>query len=362
MDLGGVRKKKTHYFTKSIKMWYNNMIDLILFMIRVAINGFGRIGRAAAKIILTRPDVFELVAVNDLADHKTLGHLFAYDSFFGKYEGAVLATDDSLEVNGVKIAMLSEPDPSKLPWEKMGVDVVLECTGRFTTKEKSQAHLNAGATKVLISAPAKDDALTLVYGVNEEQYQGEAIVSNASCTTNCLAPVAKVLNDAFGVEQMMMSTIHSYTASQNLVDAPHKDLRRARSANLSIIPTTTGAAKAVTKVIPSLQDKMTGMAFRIPTPNVSLVDAVFLLKGKDLTKEEINAAFDKASTHDLDGILAVSKDPLVSVDYKANPNSATVDSDLTEVCGPMVKVVAWYDNEWGYATRLVDMAHYICSV
>ncbi len=327
--------------------------------IRVAINGFGRIGRAAFKIALERPEM-EVVAINDLADAKVLGHLLQHDTAYGRYRYAVGVEEGGIRVNDTLYPVLCEKDPTKLPWKDLAVDVVLECTGRFVDKDSSAQHITAGARKVVLSAPAKggaEDVKTFLMGVNEDTYADEAVVSNASCTTNCLAPVAKVLEDAFGIEKALMTTIHSYTADQNLQDAPHKDLRRARAAGQNIVPTTTGAAIAVAEVIPVLKDRFDGLALRVPTIVVSITDFTFLLK-KKTTVEEVNAVLRTAAEGErMRGVLAVTEEPLVSSDFIGNPFSSIVDLPLTKVVdGDFVKVVAWYDNEWGYSQRLVEMA------
>jgi glyceraldehyde 3-phosphate dehydrogenase len=329
-------------------------------MLKIAINGFGRIGRPVFKIAMERPDV-EVVAINDLTDNKMLAHLLKYDSVFGVYNKKVEATEDFISVDGQEIKALSEKDPKNLPWKEMGVDIVLECTGIFKDQESADAHLEAGAKKVIISAPPKDDTQILCLGCNEEAYDPEKhnIVSNASCTTNCLAPVAKVINDQFGIEKALMSTIHSYTSTQNLVDGPNKDELRARAAALNIIPSTTGAAIAVTKVIPELEGKFDGMAFRVPTPCVSVVDMTAKLKKKsDL--EEINQALETAASGELKGILEATREPMVSSDFIGNKHSSIVDLNQTMMLGDdMVKIISWYDNEWGYSERMIDLAQKI---
>src|SRR3989339_2248034 len=322
-------------------------------MTNVAINGFGRIGRAAAKITLESP-VMNLVAINDLGDIPTLAHLLKYDSCYGIYEKEVGYKDNGLIVNTHNIRFFSEKNPKDLPWKALEIDVVLESTGVFLTKELAKSHITAGAKKVVLSAPPKDESVPIyVIGSNEKKYNGEDIVSNASCTTNCIAPVMKVLDDVFGIEKSMMTTVHSYTADQSLVDGPHKDLRRARAAAVNIIPTTTGAAIATTEAIPSLKGKFDGMALRVPVLTGSIVDAVYVLK-KKASERAINDALRAASgSKKLKGILVVSNEPLVSSDIIGNPASAIVDMQLTKVIdGDLVKVVAWYDNEWGYSTRL----------
>ncbi|OGW60296.1 MAG: type I glyceraldehyde-3-phosphate dehydrogenase [Nitrospirae bacterium RBG_16_64_22] len=328
--------------------------------IRVGINGFGRIGRNFFRASLATPDI-EIVAVNDLTDAKTLAHLLKYDSVHRTLPGKVEASDSSISVDGRTLKVIAEKDPAALPWKALGVDVVIESTGRFTDRAGAEKHLAAGARKVVISAPAKDPDATFVMGVNDQTYDRAKhnIVSNASCTTNCLAPACKVLLDNFGIERGLMTTIHSYTNDQMILDLPHKDLRRARAAAVSMIPTSTGAAKALHLVIPELKGKLDGMAVRVPTPNVSVVDLVATL-GKDVTVEEVNAAFKKAADGPLKGILEYVDAPLVSADFNDNPHSSIYDSSLTKVLqGRMVKVIAWYDNEWGYSSRLRDLVLYI---
>jgi len=327
--------------------------------IKIAINGFGRIGRPAFRIMLEKENL-EVVAINDLTDTKTLTHLLKYDSLYGRYDKDVSYTNDSLVVDGKKYKVFAEKDPEKLPWGKLGVDVVLECTGFFTEKEGAEKHLKAGAKKVIISAPSKSkDIPTYVLGVNEKKYNNqENIISNASCTTNCLAPVVKVINDNFKIKQGFMTTVHSYTNDQKILDLPHKDLRRSRAAALSIIPTTTGAARTVEKTIPELAGKLDGIALRVPTPTVSIIDFQAVVS-KNATAEEVNKAFISASKNELKGILGVSDEPLVSMDYKGDNRSAIVDLALTMAKDNLVKVVAWYDNEWGYACRFVELAEYI---
>ena len=324
-------------------------------MINAAINGFGRIGRLVLRAGIKDKSI-NWVAVNDITDARTLAHLFKYDSVHRKYNGSVEYTDDSLIIDGKKIKVLSVLDPLKLPWKEMKIDVVVECTGKFTDRSGAEQHLKAGAKKVLISAPAKNHDITIVMGVNEKMYDKSRhhIVSNASCTTNCLAPVVKVLHDNFGVKRGFMTTIHAYTADQKLVDAPHKDLRRARHAAVSIIPTTTGAAKAVTEVIPELKGKLDGLAFRVPVASGSVTDFVCELE-KSATKEKINKIFEKEASK-LKGILQYSTEPIVSVDIITDPNSSIFDSELTNVInGNFVKVIAWYDNEWGFSERMIDV-------
>lgn len=328
-------------------------------MTKIAINGFGRIGRPALKIALEKEDL-EVVAINDLTDLKTAAHLLKYDSSYGKYGRQVEIDENSseLSVDGKKIKYFMEPDPEKLPWQDLGVDIVLECTGIFEDREGAQKHVLAGARKVVLSAPPKDDLPVYLLGVNEAEYQGENIISNGSCTTNCLAPVIKVLDDNFGVEKGFMTTTHSYTNDQRLQDLPHKDLRRARAAALNIIPTTTGAAKTVGKVLKHLVGKLDGIALRVPTPVVSITDFICVLK-KAASVEEINQAFQKAAAGEMQGILNATEEPLVSMDYKGDPHSAIVDLPLTMANGNLAKVVGWYDNEWGYANRLVEMAEFV---
>ena len=331
---------------------------------KVGINGFGRIGRLALKAMLQRhPDKLEVVAINDLTDAKSNAHLLKYDSNYGPFPGKVEATADSLVVNGKPIKVLAERDPAKIKWGDLGVQVVVESTGLFTDGPKAAAHLQGGARKVIISAPAKDEDITIVLGVNEDKYDPakHRVISNASCTTNCVAPVVKVLHETFGVTKALMSTIHAYTNDQKILDMVHKDLRRARAAGMSVIPTTTGAAKAVTLVLPELKGKIHGVAFRVPTPTVSLCDLVADL-GKDVSAEEINQAFQKAAAGQLKGILEYTDEPLVSIDFKGNPASSTVDGLSTMVIGGnMAKVLAWYDNEWGYSCRLADLIYFMAG-
>ena len=321
---------------------------------KVAINGFGRIGRLTLRALLNQNTV-DVVAVNDLTDTQTLAHLFKYDSVHGKFQGEVSATDTHLHINGREIRVLSERNPAALPWGQMGVTLVIESTGRFVDAEGAGGHLKAGAKKVVISAPAKGNIPTVVLGVNEDTLSGdETILSNASCTTNCLAPMAKVLDDAFGLEKGFITTVHAYTADQNLQDAPHRDLRRARAAALSIVPTSTGAAKAVGLVLPHLKGKLDGIAMRVPTPDGSVTDLTAILK-KEATVAEINAAVKKAAEGPMKGILEYSEEPLVSIDIVGNPHSCIFDAEQTSVMGTMVKVVGWYDNEWGYSNRTADL-------
>jgi len=327
--------------------------------IKVGINGFGRIGRNVFRAGLKDKEI-NFVAVNDITDAKTLAHLLKYDSIYGILPG-VKVEGDTIFIEERRLKVLSERDPSNLPWAELGVDIVIESTGIFRDREGASKHLAAGAKKVIISAPAKGEDITIVMGVNEDKYLPEKhhIISNASCTTNCLAPAAKVLNDVFGIEKGTMTTIHSYTADQRLMDLPHKDLRRARAATLSIIPTTTGAAKAVSLVIPELKGKLNGMAFRVPTPNVSVVDFAVLLKRK-VSIEEINQAFKEASQGDLKGILDYTEEPLVSKDFNGNAYSSIIDGLSTIVVDDnLAKIIAWYDNEWGYSCRIIDLIKYI---
>jgi glyceraldehyde 3-phosphate dehydrogenase len=327
--------------------------------VKVAINGFGRIGRMAFRAGLSREEI-DFVAVNDLTDTRTLAHLLKYDSTQGILNADVSSTSNAIIVNGKEIKVYSEKDPSKLPWRDLGVKFVLESTGLFTEKAKAAAHIDAGAKKVIISAPAKSPDITIVMGVNHKEYDPKKhhIVSNASCTTNCLAPVCKVLLDNFGIEKGLMTTTHAYTGDQRLLDFPHKDLRRARSAALSMIPTTTGAAKAVSLVLPQLEGKLKGIAIRVPTPNVSLVDLTAQLS-KPATAAEINKAMKEASETYLKGILAYTEEPLVSIDFNRTTVSSTLDALSTMVVGDMAKVFAWYDNEFGYATRMIDLTAYM---
>lgn len=327
-------------------------------MIKVAINGFGRIGRNALKILLERRDA-QVVGINDITDAKTLAHLLKYDSSYGTYDKKVSATDNSIIVNTREIPIFAIKDPAELPWKKLGVDVVIECTGLFTKPEDARAHIKAGAKKVVISAPAKGEgAKTVVLGVNEDIVEEQdEILSNASCTTNCIAPIMKVLEDEYGIEKAMMTTVHSYTASQRVLDAPAKDLREARTAAENIIPTTTGASKAAAKTIPSLKDKFTGLSIRVPTPVVSLSDITAVLK-TNTTKEELARLFKKTAKEPYyEGILDVTDEELVSSDFIGDPHSCIVDLPLLDVVGGnLIKVVAWYDNEWGYSNRLVELA------
>ncbi len=325
-------------------------------MVRVAINGFGRVGRMVFRAGFNDPSI-EWVAINDVADTKTLAHLLKYDSVHGPFPGEVKSNEKALIVNGKEIPVYAEKDPSKLPWKEKNVHIVVECSGQFNDKEKAAQHLTAGAKKVLISAPGKGVDITLVLGVNEKLYDKNKhhIISNASCTTNCLAPIAKVLHERFGIENGFMNTVHAFTADQRLVDSPHKDFRRARSSLASIIPTTTGAAKTVGEVIPELKGKLDGIALRVPVSDGSVVDLVCQLK-KETTAEEINALFKKASQNELKGILEYTYEPIVSVDIIHNPHSCIIDGLSTNVMnGKFVKVLGWYDNEWGYSCRMIDV-------
>ncbi|CAM4207020.1 glyceraldehyde-3-phosphate dehydrogenase [Bacillus manliponensis] len=325
-------------------------------MIRVAINGFGRIGRMVFRQAV-KESAFEIVAINASYPSETLAHLIKYDTIHGKFDGTVEAFEDHLLVDGKMIRLLNNRDPKELPWKDLQVDVVIEATGKFNEKEKAMLHVEAGAKKVILTAPGKNEDVTIVVGVNDETLDitNHTVISNASCTTNCLAPVVKVLDEEFGIENGLMTTVHAYTNDQKNIDNPHKDLRRARACGQSIIPTTTGAAKALAKVLPHLNGKLHGMALRVPTPNVSLVDLVVDVK-RDVTVEEINEAFMKAANGSLKGIVAFSDEPLVSIDFNTNTHSAIVDGLSTMVMGERkVKVLAWYDNEWGYSRRVVDL-------
>jgi len=330
--------------------------------IKIGINGFGRIGRNIMRAAMGRKD-FDFVAVNDITDTKTLAHLLKYDSILGNLDAAIEAGDGWISVNGDKFQVLSQRDPGQLPWKDLGVEVVFEGTGKFTKRDDAAKHIAAGAKRVVITAPATGPDGTFVMGVNHEQYDPakHVIVSNASCTTNCLAPFAKVLQDSFGIKKGWMTTIHSYTNDQNVLDFPHKDLRRARAAALSMIPTTTGAAKAVGEVLPALKGKLDGFSMRVPTPNVSVVDLAAIL-GKTTTGDEVNAAFKAAAAGPLKGILAVEEAPLVSIDFRGNSNSSIIDAVYTKVMdGDFVKVLSWYDNEWAYSVRCVDLVVYMAS-
>jgi glyceraldehyde 3-phosphate dehydrogenase len=324
--------------------------------IKVGINGFGRIGRNILRAALAHHDV-DIVAVNDITDTKTLAHLLKYDSVLGNLTVPVSASGDTIKVGSDQFKVFAQKDPALLPWKEVGVDIVFESTGKFTKRDDAAKHLAAGARKVVITAPATNPDVTLVLGVNDADYDAAAhhIVSNASCTTNCLAPLAKVLHDSFGIRKAWMTTVHAYTNDQNLLDLPHKDIRRARAAALSIIPTTTGAAKAVGEVMPALKGKIDGISMRVPTPNVSVIDLVAVVD-KKATAEEVNAALQAASEGAMRGIMQFETDPLVSIDFRGNPHSSIIDAAYTKVMdGDFVKVMAWYDNEWGYSNRCVDL-------
>ncbi len=332
-------------------------------MARIAINGFGRIGRCILRASFARKTPLDVVAINDVDKPETLAYLLKYDSVHGRFDGEVKATAKGLLVNGKEIEVTAIREPSELPWKAKGVDIALECTGRFTAREQSEKHRTAGARKVIISAPAKGQDITLAYGINHQKYDSAKhhVISNASCTTNCLTPVAKVLMDSFGIVRGLMTTIHSYTNDQRILDLPHEDLRRARAAALSMIPTSTGAAKAVAEVIPELKGKLHGISIRVPTPNVSLVDLTVEL-GKKTTVEEINAAMKAAAEGPLQGVLAYATEQTVSVDYNGDSHSAILDSTNTQVMdGNFVKVMAWYDNEWGFSNRMIDVTQYVAS-
>lgn len=330
--------------------------------VKVGINGFGRIGRNFFRALAEQGADLEVVAVNDLTDTKTLAHLLKYDSIMGRFSGEVSYGDDSITVDGKTIKVLAERNPADLPWKELGAEIVVESTGLFTDGEKAKAHFEAGAKKVIISAPGKNVDGTFVMGVNDRDYDNAKhnIISNASCTTNCLAPLAKVLNDAFGIERGIMTTVHAYTGDQRLQDAPHKDLRRARAAALNMIPTKTGAAQAVALVLPELKDKFDGLAVRVPTPTGSLTDLTFQTS-KETTVEEVQAAVKKAAEGPLKGILAYTEDPIVSKDIEGDPHSSIFDATETKVIGNLVKVLSWYDNEWGYSNRLVDLTKLVAS-
>jgi len=325
--------------------------------VTVGINGFGRIGRLFLRAVLARNADVDVVGINDLTDASTLAYLFKYDSSHGKWPGEVSATAGEVRIDGQSIRIFSERDPSSLPWGEMGVNVVIEATGMFRDRDGASQHLAAGAEKVIITAPAQDPDLTVVLGVNDSEYDPARhhLISNASCTTNCLAPVAKVLLDSFGLEQGFMTTTHAYTNDQRILDFPHKDLRRARSAAMSIIPTSTGAARALGLVIPELKGKLDGMSLRVPVPDGSVVDLVAML-GQEVTADKVNSAMREAATGPMDGILGYSEDPLVSVDVIGDPRSSVFDAPLTMADGRMVKIISWYDNEWGFSNRLVDLA------
>ena len=330
--------------------------------IKVAINGFGRIGRNVLRSALGDNEI-DFVAVNDLTDTRTLAHLLKYDSVMGNLSNDISHTENSIIVDGDEFRVFSEKDPAAIDWNSVGAEIVIESTGRFTKAEDAKKHLRGTVKKVIISAPAKDEDITIVLGVNEEMYDAAKhnIISNASCTTNCLAPVAKVIHEKFGIKYALMNTIHSYTNDQQLLDLPHKDLRRARAAALSMIPTSTGAAKAVALVIPELKGKFDGISVRVPTPNVSLVDVVMNVE-KETSTEEVNQVLKDAANEELKGILAFSEEPLVSIDFRGNPNSSIVDAENTKVIGgTMVKILSWYDNEWGYSCRVRDLVKFIAE-
>ena len=324
-------------------------------MIKIAINGFGRIGRTLTRVLIDHPDI-ELVAINDLADANTLAHLLKYDSIHGQYKGEIEARDKCIFINDKVVQVYNEKFPETLPWAEFEIDVVVEATGRFRSQERASGHIEAGARKVIISAPPEDaETKTLVLGINDDILnQEDVIISNASCTTNSAAPLIKVLQDNWGIEQAYITTVHSYTSDQHLHDAPHRDLRRARAASQSIVPTTTGAAKALTRIFPELEGHLGGAGIRVPVPNGSLTDLSCILH-KEVSAEELNTAFKEAADNSLKGILEYTEDPIVSIDIIDNPHSAIFDSQLTSALGKMVKVVAWYDNEWGYSTRLVEL-------
>ncbi|NYV64364.1 glyceraldehyde-3-phosphate dehydrogenase [Bacillus sp. Gen3] len=329
---------------------------------RIAINGFGRIGRMVFRKAILENEL-DIVAINASYPAESLAHLIKYDTTHGKFEADILSTEEALIVNGHRIKLLNQRNPGELPWKDMNIDIVIEATGKFNSREKAELHLQAGAKKVILTAPGKNEDVTIVMGVNESALKIDEhdIISNASCTTNCLAPVAKVLNEQFGIENGLMTTVHAYTNDQNNIDNPHKDLRRARACAQSIIPTTTGAAKALALVLPELKGKLHGMALRVPTPNVSLVDLVVDLK-KEVTVEEVNEAFMTAASSSLHGILEFTTEPLVSVDFNTNPHSTIIDGLSTIVMdGRKVKVLAWYDNEWGYSCRVVDLTKFVAK-
>ena len=330
---------------------------------KVGLSGFGRIGRDVLRIYAEENiNDFEIVALNASGDLNTLAHLFKYDSLYGKFNGTIEVAEDGFIINGKKIKVVAHRDPAEIPWKDLGVELVIDSTGAFRDREGLSKHINAGAEKVIITAPAKDEDITIVLGVNDEDYDPENhhIISNASCTTNCLAPVSKVILDNFGINKGLMTTVHAYTNDQQILDKRHKDLRRARAAAESIIPTTTGAAKAVALVIPELKGKLNGFAMRVPTPTVSVVDVTFEVE-KPTTAEEVNKAFKEASEGSMKGILGYSEEPLVSIDYKGDPRSSIVDGLSTMAIGNMVKVVSWYDNEWGYSARVIDLAAMVAN-
>lgn len=330
--------------------------------VKVGINGFGRIGRNVMRASLNDPEI-DFVAVNDLTDTKTLAHLLKYDSIMGNLDHAITARESSIRIDDDEFRVFAEKDPGAIPWEEVGAEIVIESTGRFTKAEDAAKHLRGSVKKVVISAPAKGEDVTIVLGVNEEMYDPAKhnIISNASCTTNCLAPVAKVIHDKFGIRNALMNTIHSYTNDQHLLDLPHKDLRRARAAALSMIPTSTGAARAVALVIPELKGKFDGISVRVPTPNVSLVDVVINVE-KETSTEEVNKVLKDAANEELRGILAFSEEPLVSIDFRGNPHSSIIDAENTKVIGgTTMKILSWYDNEWGYSCRVRDLVKYIAA-
>ena len=330
--------------------------------VKVGINGFGRIGRNIMRAALADDDI-DFVAVNDLTDAKTLAHLLKYDSVLGNLSASISGGGGTIPVDGESLKVFASKDPAALPWKDLGVDVVFECTGKFTDRDGAAKHIAAGAKKVIVTAPAKKPDVTIVMGVNDEKYDAAShhIISNASCTTNCLAPVVKVLNDSFGLKRGWMTTVHAYTNDQNLLDLPHKDLRRARAAAMSIIPTTTGAASAVGEVLPALKGRLDGIAMRVPTPNVSVVDLVSLFE-KSVTADDVNNALRAAAAGPMKGVLHVEDSPLVSIDFRGNPHSSIVDSAYTKVMdGDCVKVMAWYDNEWGYSNRCIDLLHKVAK-
>jgi len=332
--------------------------------VKIGINGFGRIGRNYLRAALAQGADLEIVAVNDLTDNKTLAHLLKYDSVGGPLDAEVSYDEDSITVGGKAIKVFEERDPANLPWGELGVDIVIESTGRFTKADDAKKHVAGGAKKVLISAPATGDDVTIVMGVNEGEYDPEnhVIISNASCTTNCLAPLAKVFNDAFGIERGFMMTAHAYTADQNLQDGPHSDLRRARAAAINIVPASTGAAKAIGRVLPELNGKLSGSSYRVPVPTGSIVDLTIVTPTEGLTAEQVNEAYKAAAAEGrLAGYLEYTEDPIVSSDIQLNPHSSIFDSELTNVSGNLVKVSAWYDNEWGYSNRLVDLTEYVAE-
>ncbi|HYV00753.1 MAG TPA: type I glyceraldehyde-3-phosphate dehydrogenase [Actinomycetota bacterium] len=329
--------------------------------VRIGINGFGRIGRNFVRAAHKQGADIDIVAVNDITDAKTLAHLFKYDSVFGRLEGEVRVTGDGISIDGAELRVLAERNPADLPWKELGAQIVVESTGLFTDREKAQAHIEAGAEKVIISAPAKGEDITIVMGVNDDRYDPTThnVISNASCTTNCVVPLAKVLQDSFGIERGLMTTVHAYTNDQNLLDLPHRDLRRARAAAINIVPASTGAAKASSLVLPELKGLLDGMAMRVPVPDGSVTDLVCVLK-REATRDEINAAFKEASETDrLKGILVYTEDPIVSSDVVGSPASCTFDSLETMVIGNLVKVIGWYDNEWGYSNRLVQLTELV---